>query len=145
MLTLTALKDWHISSLDVKTAFLYGELEEELYMEQPEGFKLPGQENKVMHLKRAIYELKQAALAWWRVLDKSMSTIGCTCLLSDSGLFINKEKNIVVIVYVDDVLFLGKDKAAIDSLKKRSMKLWECRDLGDTQEFLCMCIIKSKG
>ena len=51
MLTLTALKDWHISGLDVKTAFLYGELNEELYMEQPEGFKLPGQENKVMRLK----------------------------------------------------------------------------------------------
>ena len=62
-------------------------------MEQPEGFKIPGQENKVMHLKRAIYGLKQAALAWWRALDKSMSTIGCTQLLSDSGLFINREEH----------------------------------------------------
>ena len=119
MLALTVLKDWHISGLDVKTAFLYGELDEELYMEQPEGFKLPGQEKKVMCLKCAIYGLKQAALAWWRVLDKSMSTIGCTHLVSDSGLFINKEKNIVVMVYVDDVLFLGKDKATIDSVTKR--------------------------
>ena len=64
MLALSALKGWHISRLDVKTAFLYGKLDEELYMEQPEGFKFPGKENKVMRLKRAIYGLKQAALAW---------------------------------------------------------------------------------
>ena len=62
MLALVVLKDWHISGLDVKTAFLYGELDEELYMEQPEGFKIPGQQHKVMRLKRAIYGLKQAAL-----------------------------------------------------------------------------------
>ena len=42
-------------------------------------------------------------------------------------------------------LFIGADKTAISSLKERFMKLWECRDLGDTKEFLCMCIIKSKG
>ena len=78
MLTLAALRDWHISGLDIKTAFLYGDLNEELYMEQPEGFKFPGQQNKVMCLKKAIYGLKQAALAWWHVLDKSMSTLGCT-------------------------------------------------------------------
>jgi Reverse transcriptase (RNA-dependent DNA polymerase) len=64
MIALAALKKWHIQGLDVKTAFLYGELDEELYMEQPEGFKVKGQEGKVMRLKRAIYGLKQAALAW---------------------------------------------------------------------------------
>ena len=114
-------------------------------MEQPEGFKIPGQQNKVMHLKKAIYGLKQAALAWWKALDKSMSSLGCTRLLSDSGLFINKEKTVVSIVYVDDVLFLGKSKKDIDSLKKRFMAIWECRDLGDTQEFLRMRILRSKG
>lgn len=70
-----------------------------------------------MRLKRAIYGLKQAALAWWKALDKSMATIGCTRLLSDSGLFVNADKTIVVIVYVDDVLFLGKNKSDISSLR----------------------------
>jgi len=145
MLALVALKDWHISGLDVKTAFLYGELDEELYMEQPEGFKIPGQQHKVMHLKRTIYGLKQAALAWWKVLDKSMAALGCTRLLSDSGLFVNEQKTIVVIVYVDDVLFLGANKKDISSLKERFMRIWECRDLGDTKEFLRMRIIKKNG
>jgi hypothetical protein len=80
MIALAALKDWHISSLDIKTAFLYGNLDEELYMEQPEGFNVPGHKNKnkVMCLKKAIYGLKQAALAWWKALDGSMAKIGCT-------------------------------------------------------------------
>ena len=46
-------------------------------MEQPEGFKDPQKKNKVMHLKKAIYALKQAALAWWKVLDISMATLSC--------------------------------------------------------------------
>ena len=54
-----------MSSVDAKTAFLYGELDEELFMEQSEGFKKKGQENKVFHLKKAHYGLKQAALQWW--------------------------------------------------------------------------------
>ena len=145
MIGLAALKDWYISGLDVKTAFLYGELDEELYMEQPEGFKDPKNKNKVMRLKKAIYGLKQAALAWWKALDKSMATLSCMCLVSDSGIFVNKEKTIVIIVYVDNVLFLGANKKDISSLKQRFMKIWECRDLGDTQEFLRMCIIKSNG
>jgi hypothetical protein len=64
IIALIALKNWHITSLDVKTAFLYRELDEELYMEQPEGFKVKGQEGKVLCLKGAIYGLKQATLAW---------------------------------------------------------------------------------
>ena len=82
MIALAALKNWHITRLDVESAFLYGELNEELYMEQPEGFKIKGQEHKVMCLKHAIYGLKQAALAWWKALDESMATLGCTLLLS---------------------------------------------------------------
>ena len=145
MLVLAALRNWHISELDIKTAFLYGDLDEELYMEQPKGFKIPGQQNKVMHLRKAIYGLKQAALAWWRVLDKSISSLGCTRLQSDSGLFVNKDKTIVIIVYVDDVLFLGANKKDIASLKECFMVIWECRDLGETKEFLCMHILCNKG
>jgi len=65
-----------MTSVDVKTAFLYGELDEELFMEQPEGFAVKGQEHKVFCLKRTLYGLKQAALQWWKVLDKSMERLG---------------------------------------------------------------------
>ena len=66
MLDLSALEDWHIEALDVKTAFLYGKLDEEIYMEQPEGFRLKGLDaRKVLHLHCALYGLKQSTLTWW--------------------------------------------------------------------------------
>ena len=74
-----------------------------------------------------------------------MATLSCMCLVSDSGIFVNKEKTIVIIVYVNNVLFLEANKKDISSLKQCFMKIWECRDLGDTQEFLRMRIVKSNG
>jgi hypothetical protein len=61
ILALAALEDWEIHQIDVKSVFLNGLLEEEIYMEQPEGFITPGQESKVCLLKKAIYSLKQAS------------------------------------------------------------------------------------
>ena len=144
MLALAALEDWHITGLDVKSAFLYGELDEELYMEQPEGFKMRSQETKVLRLKRAIYGLKQAALAWWKALDKSMAALGCKRLQSDSGLFVHTSKHstVIVIVYVDDALFMGSDSTLVHKLKSDFMNKWECRDLGNVKEFLRMRILK---
>ena len=144
MLVLAALEDWHITGLDVKSAFLYGELDEELYMEQPEGFKMRSQETKVLQLKRAIYGLKQAVLAWWKALDKSMAALGCKRLQSDSGLFVHTSKHstVIVIVYVDDALFMGSDSTLVHKLKSDFMNKWECRDLGNVKEFLRMHILK---
>ena len=58
MLALAALENWYITGLDVWSVYLYGKLDEEIYMEQPEGFAAPGQEHKVLHLWRALYGLK---------------------------------------------------------------------------------------
>ena len=64
MLALATLENWHIESLDVRSAYLYGKLTEEIYMKQPKGFRVPGQEHKVLRLLHALYGLKQAGLAW---------------------------------------------------------------------------------
>jgi len=63
LLAVAALEDLDIQSIDVKTAYLYGDLDEEIYMEQPEGFKLSGKENKVWRVCKALYSLKQAGLS----------------------------------------------------------------------------------
>ena len=60
MLALAALENWYITGLDVQSTYLYGKLDKEIYMEQPEGFAVPGQEHKVLHLWCALYGLKQA-------------------------------------------------------------------------------------
>ena len=69
-----------MTALDVKTAFLYGKLDEEIYMEQPEGFRKGA---KVYRLKRAIYGLKQAAREWWKVLAASLKELGFTPTIKD--------------------------------------------------------------
>jgi hypothetical protein len=76
LLALSALEDWEIEALDVKTAFLYGNLDEELYMEWPEGFVVKGQERKVYRLKKALYGLKQAAIQWLKKLPQCLHILG---------------------------------------------------------------------
>jgi len=112
-------------------------------MEQPEGFAVPGQEHKVLRLWRALYGLKQAGLAWWCTLNESLKELGFECLKSEAGIFFYKKKgtNIVIgIIYVDDALFRGPNKAVVDAIKVQFMHKWECRDLGEPNEFLQMRI-----
>ena len=144
ILAMAALENWEITGLDVRNAFLYGELDEEIYMEQPEGFHVPGQECEVLRLLRALYGLKQAGLAWWRTLRESMIELGFEGLVSDAGLFVYKDEHgfVIAVIYVDDAIFCGPNKALDKQLKDRLMQRWECRDLGDVTEFLRMRIIK---
>jgi hypothetical protein len=71
-----------------------------------------------------------------------MNKLGFKCLVSDAGLIVCKDfrEIIIAIVYVDDAMFFGKNKAQVDSKKKLFMDKWECHDLGEVKEFLCMCI-----
>ena len=115
-------------------------------MEQPEGFKIKGQENKVLHLCCALYGLKQAALSWWKELAGSMKKLDFKHLASDAGLSVYKTKTdlIVAVVYVDDAMFFGKNKTLTMQKKQEFMDTWECCDFGEVQEFLQMHI-KRKG
>ena len=146
LLAVSALEDWEIEALDIKTAFLYGNLDEELYMEQPEGFIVKGQENKVYRLKKALYGLKQASIAWNKEADKSLKKLGSKRCLSDGGPYTLTLNNstIVVILYVDDVLFMGNSRTLIMEKKDAFMKMWECRDLGPISEYLCMKIVRDR-
>jgi hypothetical protein len=111
-------------------------------MRQPEGFKVRGQENKVICLQCALYGLKQAGLAWWKELNSSINELGFKHLMSDAGLFVCKdfEEIIIAIVYVNNAMFFGKNKAQVDSKKKLFMDKWECHDLEEVKEFLHMRI-----
>ena len=104
---LAALKGWYMMGVDVCMAYLYGKLDEEIYMHQPEGFIARGQESKVIKLQRALYSLKQAGLAWWKELTQSMKTLGFSHVNSDAGIYVCREGTeiILVVVYVDDAMF----------------------------------------
>ena len=123
VLALSTLEDWYITGLDVKST-LYSKLDKEIFMEQPEEFKIRGKEYKVLCLQRAIYELKQAILAWWKQLTKSMEILGFKWPTSDTGVFICQKNNniVIVIVYANNALFLGKDKILVSKLKADFIK-----------------------
>ena len=93
MMALASLENWHIQGFDVKNAFSYGNLDEEIYMEQPEGFR---QGSKVWRLKKALYGLKQASHSWWKAVRNTMRELGFADVKSDTGVFYhNKKGNIV--------------------------------------------------
>ena len=123
-ISLAALHDWEIKVLDIKTAFLFGKLDEEIYMEQPEDFIVKGQERKVCRLGKAIYGLKQAALKCNKQLHKSLLEMGFICCKSDPGTYfkIVGKEIIILLVYVDNALFMDRNKTQVLSHKKDFMK-----------------------
>jgi len=81
------------------------------------------------------YGLKQASLTWWHTLDECLKELGFEHLKSQAGIFFYKKKgtNIVIgIIYIDNMLFCGPNKAGVDAIKAQFMCKWECRDLGET-------------
>ena len=108
-------------------------------MEQPQGFKVPDKEHKVLRLQEAIYGLKQAAHAWWHELDQSLKALDFTRLYADAGIFIAKHTNgtlVIILAYVNDIIVTRPNTTLVASKKKLFMDKWECRDLGECKEFL---------
>ena len=146
MLALAALEGWHMEALDIKSVYLYGKLDKEIYMKQPRGFKVPDKEFKVLQLLCALNSLKQARFSWWNALNKFMLELGFEHLKSKPRIFLYKKKGttmVVAIIYVDDAIFCGPNKALVDEVKTLFMCKWECRDLGPATKFLHMRIRQS--
>ena len=99
VLAITALKDLEVHQMDVKTAFLNGDLNEEIYMEQPEGFSAPGQEMKVYRLVKSLYGLKQAPKQWHEKFDNVMLSHGFKINECDKCVYV-KMMNMAMSLYV---------------------------------------------
>ena len=112
--------DLELYQMDVKSAFLNGELDEEVYMDQLLGFKLKGQERKVYKLKRSIYGLKQASRQWNLKFHQAILEDGFTMMEEDHCVYIRRSDNhfIILSLYVNDILIAGNDKKLIDVTKK---------------------------
>ena len=97
--------------MDVKTAFLNGKIEEEVYIEQPEGFETFDHESHVYRLKRALYRLKQAPYAWYTRIDNYFIGMGFTKSEADVNLYhiVVEGKLLIVVLYVDDLILTSDD------------------------------------
>ena len=109
-----------LHQVDVTTAFLNGELEEEVFMRQPEGFVTPGKEQFVCRLKKSIYGLKQSPRCWNNmVLDGFLKDIGFVQANSDPCIYITSgEEPLLLGVYVDDIALASKSCARLEEVKK---------------------------
>ena len=132
LIAIASLNNMEIHQMDVKTAFLNGELDEEIYMEQPEGFVVQGQENKVCKLVKSLYGLKQAPKQWHEKFDHTMLSHGFKINECDKCVYIKTYANscVFVCLYVDDMLIMGTSKDVIISTKKLLSSIFDMKDLG---------------
>ena len=148
VLGLAASLDLEVEQMDVKTAFLHGDLEEEIYMEQPEGFKERGKENFVCKLKKSLYGLKQAPRQWYKKFESVMGEQGYKKTTSDYYVFVQKFSDddfIILLLYVDDMLIVGWNVSRINNLKKELSKSFAMKDLGPAKQILGMKIVRDRG
>ncbi|GJT98735.1 putative RNA-directed DNA polymerase [Tanacetum coccineum] len=138
ILALSGSNGWRVHHLDVKSAFLNGALEEEVYVSQPEGYVKRGEVNKVYKLSKALYGLKQAPRAWNACLDKYLKSLGFTRCAQEYSVYTKKEgENILIIgVYVDDLLVTGNCHKSIQDFKKDMKAKFEMSDLGPLTYYL---------
>ncbi|RVW26375.1 Retrovirus-related Pol polyprotein from transposon TNT 1-94 [Vitis vinifera] len=147
LLSLAANLDWSLHQLDVKNAFLNGDLEEEVYMDIPAGLETTSNFNKVYRLRKSLYGLKQSPRAWFERFTKVVKGYGSVQCQSDHTLFVKhfpEGKLAIIIVYVDDIILTGDHEEKIDLLKKLLTKEFEIKDLGNLKYFLGMEIARSK-
>ena len=147
ILGLATNQDLEIEQLDVKTAFLHGDLEEEIYMQQPEGFEDKRKEDLVCKLKKSLYGLKQAPRQWYKKFDSFMVGHGYRRTAADYCVYFKRypgEKFIILLLYVDDMLIVGQDRAQISKLKEELAESFEMKDLGPAKQILGMEITRDR-
>ena len=130
LLAVVAARKWDIFQMDVKNAFLNGNLSEEVYMQPPPGLSV--ESNKVCHLRHALYGLKQAPRAWFAKFSSTIFRLGYTASPYDSALFLRRtdKGTILLLLYVDDMIITGDDLSGIQKLKDFLSQQFEMKDLG---------------
>ena len=119
--------------MDVKSAFLMGELKEEIYMDQPEGFK---EGELVCRLKKSLYGLKQSPRVWNHKIHHFFTTTGFIQTNADHSIYINKDTGIMIGLWMDDLIIVGKNLDIINDLKKKLNDSFDMKDLKDLTYFL---------
>jgi hypothetical protein len=140
IISLFASMGWNLHQMDVKTSFLNGVIEEEVYIEQPQGFEVHSRDTHVCRLKKALYGLKQAPRAWYSRMDNYLTRLGFSKSHADPNLYYKVMDNspVILLLYVDDLfitkvwqkhgeVFLGQGKYAIKILQKFGMM--DCKSM----------------
>jgi hypothetical protein len=132
--------------MDVKTTFLHGDLEEEIYMKQPEGFVVKGKKELVCKMKKSLYGLKQSPRMWYQKFDTYMLGLGFTRSKEDHCVYFKLigDHLIYLVLYVDDMLLIGNNKEIIQDVKTQLSSKFDMKDLGAANFILGMEIKRDR-
>jgi len=124
--------------MDVKNAFLHGDLEEVVFMKLPPGHPQSRDSKMVCQLHKSIYGLKQSSRAWHAKLSTALETLGFSKSSADSSLYVQlrKNDNLMVLIYVDDLIITGNNNESITQLKENLQQQFPIKDLGQLKYFL---------
>ena len=130
--------------MDVKMTFLNGKLNEEVYMEQPEGFVLSGNENKVCKLVKSLYGLKQAPKQWHKKFDSVILSNGFKHNDTDKCIYgkVTKEYGVILVLYVDDMLIISTNMQGVIETKRFLSSVFKMKDLGEVDTILGIKVTK---
>lgn len=137
LLTVAMARGWGLHQMDVSNAFLHGELNEEVYMEVSQGYKVPAK-GMVCRLKKSLYGLRQASRNWYSKLSRALTEYGFRESHADHSLFLYSHDDVfmVILVYVDDLVIAGNDDVACANFKKYLNECFHMKDLGELKYFL---------
>lgn len=132
LLALAAQEGWGVHHMDVKSAFLNADLKEEVYVWQPPGFAVPGEEGKVYRLRKALYGLRQAPRAWNAKLDATLKEMGFQQSTHEAAMYRRGSARSVLLVgvYVNDLIITGADAGEVEKFKAAMKQRFDMSDLG---------------
>ncbi|KAE9276996.1 hypothetical protein PR003_g28907 [Phytophthora rubi] len=138
LLTLAAVWDYEVHQMDVTTAFLNDKIDVEVYMGQPEGFKVPGKENWVCRLLKSLYGLKQAPRVWFQLLKAFLEEQGFALLKSEACVAVKVIDGQLVFIpsYMDDLILFAPNIKLINEMKRIFIERFEMKDLGELHYIL---------
>ena len=148
LLSMVAALDFELHQMDVVTAFLYGDIDEDIYVEQPPGFVDANYPDHVCKLKKALYGLKQSPRMWHAKIDDFLvNKLGFETSTSDPCLYVRRKdgKVLIIALYVDDLLIAGDDKSGIAWIKGELSKRFEMKDLGEAKTCLGLEITRDRA
>lgn len=147
LLALAAKNEWEVHHMDVKSAFLNGDLQEEVYVSQPEGYVKENQERKVYKLLKALYGLRLAPRAWYARLSKFLEKLGFEKCPYEQAVYTKREGNesLIIGIYVDDLLVTGTSTTNINRLKDQMKSEFDMSDLGKLTYYLGIEVEQKQG